>query len=104
MAMRRRYSRFLPEDNQVLITNDAGLRLEANVVDESFGGIGVVSEPDPRLEEGLEVGVRFEDFDYEAVIVSLRPDHEDPNMVHLGLKWLEIESDEPDFDEEAEED
>jgi hypothetical protein len=98
MAMRRRYSRFLPEDNEVAITSDTGLKFTAEVVDESFGGIGVLCEETEGLEEGLEVAVRIEEADFDAVIVSVRK--QEDGMVQLGLKWLEIEPEE-NFDEES---
>lgn len=100
MAMRRRYSRFLPEDNQVTVSSDTGLHFTADVVDESFGGIGVVCENQSGLEEGLEVTVHLEEAEYDAVIVSIRPDEED--TVHLGLKWLEIEPEVDSLDEDEE--
>lgn len=96
MGYRRRFSRFLPDDPEAWLTTTKGLRLRGEVVNESYGGIGVTVDDPTGLEEGLEVDIHFAECQFEAVVTSLR--RQDDGRYLVGIKWIEPEGDEDEED------
>lgn len=101
MSFRRRYSRFRPDIPEVWIKTPTGAKIRAEVVNESYGGLGLTCDEPECLEEGLEIAVAVEDGIYEAVVVSLR--RQDDQSTLIGIKWISEEDEEIDQAEEEEE-
>lgn len=86
MPGRRRYSRFLPDNDRVwiLLPEDRG-RIPARILNESYGGLGVVCADASLLAVGEPVEVELDECPYPAVIASLRPTPGEG--VYVGLEW-----------------
>lgn len=98
MGFRRRFSRFMPDENQVRIQSQAGLDVPCEVQNESYGGLGVVVDDGAGIEEGLEVVIAMEGSSFEAVVTSCRKQADGGTFV--GIKWLESDVEGEDADDE----
>ena len=99
-TFRRRFSRFLPDDPEIWLVSDSGLRVRGEVVNESYGGLGIECAAETGLETGWIVLVEFQGGDYKAEVVSLR--QSDEYTTQVGIKWLGQNPDEPEEPEELE--
>ena len=113
MRSNRRFSRFLPDQPEVWITTAQGTKVVGELVNESYGGVGILVDDPAGLVHGDEVNVQFDEMPeepiegdqqdwvrpvYPAVIVAHRKQED---STFLGLKWL-AEGDEEDSGEDQE--
>lgn len=84
MVQRRRFSRFLPDEPEVVIRGSGGARVSGHVQNESFGGMGLLCERVDGLTVGMPVTLNSEAGELDATIVSIRADEEG---IQVGLQF-----------------
>lgn len=102
MALRRRFSRFMPDENQVMLKNANGLNTPCEVLNESYGGLGVVVDDPAGIVPDMNLEVELEGASFGAVVTSCRLQEDGGTFV--GLKWLETEGSVPSFSESSADD
>ena len=81
----RDWSRTAPADSRVCLLTAAG-SLPATIVDESFGGVGLLVQSDQDIAEGQEIGLAYAGITMRAVARWTR--QLDEGQQHIGIEWL----------------
>jgi hypothetical protein len=82
---RRQWVRFLSSVGEVVIRPQGGEQRAAIVVDESFGGIGLVADDGTGLVNEAVVDVTYEGAQMLAVVKYVCPT--DDGRVRVGMEW-----------------
>lgn len=81
---RRKWTRVAPEIRRTTIYHD-DRKIPATVIDESFGGLGLLLTRDPGIAVGSEVRALYHGFLMKAVVrfaKSVAPDRH-----RMGIEW-----------------
>lgn len=81
---RRNWTRIPPEIGRTTIY-DRGNKIPAGIVDESFGGLGLVLTNDPGFVVGREIRLLYHGFMMKAVVRYTRT--VDSEHHRLGIEW-----------------
>ncbi len=88
---RRLWGRFVADLGDIRIHLDDGLRLNAEVLDESFGGIGLLLEEGDPLEVGTEVSLFYDGTPMRGVVRNVRDSGD--GKIRVGLEWVATATD-----------
>lgn len=83
---RRLWGRFVADLGDIRIHLDDGLRLNAEVLDESFGGIGLLLEEGSPLEVGSEVSLFYDGTPMRGVVRNVRDSGD--GKIRIGVEWI----------------
>ncbi len=81
---RRVWTRIPPEIGRTTIY-DQGNKISAGIVDESFGGLGLILTNDPGFTVGHEIRLLYHGFMMKAVVRFTKP--LDAEHHRLGIEW-----------------
>lgn len=84
-STRRRWTRLVSEIKEATLRDDSGLASKAHVIDESFGGIGLIFEANPNLAIEQEIEISYNGVRLFAVIRHIQPQRD--GTCRLGLQW-----------------
>lgn len=86
VASRRRYTRVSRDASDVAVIAAKGAHVCGSVVEESFGGIGLLFKEHPNLVEGQIIRFVYSGVEASAVIRHVR--HDDARSYRVGIEWV----------------
>ncbi|MFV2067722.1 MAG: PilZ domain-containing protein [Pirellulales bacterium] len=82
---RRQWGRFVADVGEIVICPDGGKPSNAQVLDESFGGIGLTVASPLDVEVGTLIDVTYDGIPMRGIVRNVR--HDDAGRQRLGIEW-----------------
>jgi hypothetical protein len=83
---RRQWGRFVSSIGEILIDTDGDAQLHADVLDESFGGIGLRVGQADGLEVGAAISLTYDGVPMKGVVRNVT--HAGDAKVRVGIEWI----------------
>jgi hypothetical protein len=83
---RRQWGRFVSSIGEILIDTDGDTQLHADVLDESFGGIGLRIDQANSLKVGVAISLTYDGVPMKGVVRSVA--HAGDAKVRVGIEWI----------------
>lgn len=92
---RRQWGRFVVDVGKLVVSVAPSDQRNAEVLDESFGGIGVVIDDASGLEPGLDLDLNYEGVLMRGTVRSVRP--YEGGRYRVGIEWAPSQSHAPEI-------
>jgi len=82
---RREWGRFVADVGEIVLCSDGGKASTGQVLDESFGGIGLAVEPPLDIDVGTPIDVTYEGIPLRGIVRNIS--HASACGQRLGIEW-----------------